>query len=187
MLFRSGMSAPFARSSDRPLFFVRVNRVLVRLRARERMEPKGCPYSRGLAVSLTERPCSQHGVPRSGRERSEAIVGHLGSARAVRGARDAVVCRIERVLYLFDRPNGIGVGVSGSGFRARRTSMRRAFGGCLGTRRRRRTWHAAKSHGEPRAGFDPWISEWGNPPARVPTHESIVRRSEEHTSELQSH
>jgi hypothetical protein len=43
-------------------------------------------------------------------------------------------------------------------------ALRRAFGGCLGTRRRRRTWHAAKSHGEPRAGVDPWVSEWGNPP-----------------------
>jgi hypothetical protein len=46
----------------------------------------------------------------------------------------------------------------------RSLSKRRAFGGCLGTRRRRRTWHAAKSHGEPRAGVDPWMSEWGNPP-----------------------
>ncbi len=45
-------------------------------------------------------------------------------------------------------------------------SERRAFGGCLGTRRRRRTWHAAKSLGEPRAGFDPRMSEWGNPSAR---------------------
>src|SRR3978361_990812 len=43
---------------------------------------------------------------------------------------------------------------------------KRAFGGCLGTRRGRRTWHAAKSFGEPRAGFDPKISEWGNPSAR---------------------
>src|SRR5579872_732700 len=46
----------------------------------------------------------------------------------------------------------------------------RAFGGCLGTRRRRRTWHAAQSHGEPRAGIDPWISEWGNPPSNGDHH-----------------
>ena len=30
--------------------------------------------------------------------------------------------------------------------------------------RRRRTWYAAISHGELRTGFDPWVSEWGNPP-----------------------
>jgi hypothetical protein len=39
----------------------------------------------------------------------------------------------------------------------------RAFGGCLGAKRRRRTWLAAKSHGELQASVDPWISEWGNP------------------------
>ena len=39
----------------------------------------------------------------------------------------------------------------------------RAYGGCLGANRRRRTWQAAKSFGEPQAGFDPEISEWGNP------------------------
>ena len=42
--------------------------------------------------------------------------------------------------------------------------LRRAYGGCLGARRRRRTWLAAISLGEPLAGFDPGISEWGNPP-----------------------
>ena len=40
----------------------------------------------------------------------------------------------------------------------------RAFGECLGTKRRRRTWHSAKSCGETRAVFDPQVSEWGNPP-----------------------
>ena len=49
----------------------------------------------------------------------------------------------------------------------------RASGGCLGTERRRRTWHAAKSPGEMRAIGDPGISEWGNPPARVSSAESI--------------
>src|SRR5438552_16649268 len=39
----------------------------------------------------------------------------------------------------------------------------RAHGGCLGRSRRRRTWQAAISLGEPQAGFDPGISEWGNP------------------------
>ena len=39
----------------------------------------------------------------------------------------------------------------------------RAHGGCLGFRRRRRTWQAAKRHGDPQAGLDPCISEWDNP------------------------
>jgi hypothetical protein len=40
----------------------------------------------------------------------------------------------------------------------------RADGGCLGIDRRRRTRKAAISFGEPLTGFDPEISEWGNPP-----------------------
>jgi hypothetical protein len=51
----------------------------------------------------------------------------------------------------------------------------RAPGGCLGAKRRRRTWHAATSPGEPRAGFDPGISEWGNPPQRWGTAARIDR------------
>ena len=39
----------------------------------------------------------------------------------------------------------------------------RAYGGCLGAKSRRRTRSTAKSFGEPQAGFDPEISEWGNP------------------------
>ena len=48
-------------------------------------------------------------------------------------------------------------------YEALRSSARRAFGGCLGVERRRRTWQAAKSSGESPADFDPEISEWGNP------------------------
>ena len=44
------------------------------------------------------------------------------------------------------------------------SSSKRAFGGCLGTKRRRRTWYAAKSGGEARTAIDPSMSEWGNPP-----------------------
>jgi hypothetical protein len=44
----------------------------------------------------------------------------------------------------------------------------RAHGGCLGRRRRRKTWQAAISFGEPQAGFDPEISEWGNPRGQNP-------------------
>ena len=39
----------------------------------------------------------------------------------------------------------------------------RAHGGCLGVERRRRAWLAAISFGEPQAGVDPKIPEWGNP------------------------
>ena len=39
----------------------------------------------------------------------------------------------------------------------------RADGGCLGIGRRRRTRIAAISFGELLTGFDPEISEWGNP------------------------
>ena len=39
----------------------------------------------------------------------------------------------------------------------------RAYGGCLGIRRRRRTRPAAKSFGELQASIEPEISEWGNP------------------------
>ena len=41
--------------------------------------------------------------------------------------------------------------------------LQRAHGGCLGDQRRRRTWTAAKSSGEPLSGCDPEVSEWGNP------------------------
>ena len=39
----------------------------------------------------------------------------------------------------------------------------RAYGGCLGVKRLRRTQQAAISHGKPQAGIKPWVSEWGNP------------------------
>ena len=50
----------------------------------------------------------------------------------------------------------------------RRVKVRRAYGECLGIRRRRRTQRAAKSHGELRANGDPWESEWGNPAGEEP-------------------
>jgi hypothetical protein len=57
---------------------------------------------------------------------------------------------------------------SGSSARKKRwvsfmVKLLRAYGGCLGANRRGRTWQAAISLGEPQAGFDPGISEWGNP------------------------
>jgi hypothetical protein len=44
-----------------------------------------------------------------------------------------------------------------------KVKLQRAHGGCLGDERRRRTWTAAISSGEPLTGFDPEISEWDNP------------------------
>ena len=46
----------------------------------------------------------------------------------------------------------------------------RAHGGCLGATSRRRAWMAAKSGGEPSAGVDPSIPEWGNPPGVMPRY-----------------
>jgi len=40
--------------------------------------------------------------------------------------------------------------------------VERARSGCLGGRRRRRAWQAAKSPGELQASVDPGIPEWGN-------------------------
>ena len=46
----------------------------------------------------------------------------------------------------------------------------RAYGGCLGAKSRRRTRSTAKSFGEPQAGFDPEISEWGNLAGVISSH-----------------
>ncbi len=51
-----------------------------------------------------------------------------------------------------------------------KVKLQRAYGGCLGARGRRRTQRAAISHGEPQAGFDPWVSEWGNPLRVMPQY-----------------
>ena len=45
------------------------------------------------------------------------------------------------------------------------TNERRAHGGCLGFRRRRRTRRAAKLPGDRQERLDPGVSEWGNPRA----------------------
>src|SRR5215472_16228808 len=53
--------------------------------------------------------------------------------------------------------------------------LRRAHGGCLGDQRRRRTWTAAKSSGEPLTGCDPEVSEWGNPRRDyLPSHAEYI-------------
>jgi hypothetical protein len=51
----------------------------------------------------------------------------------------------------------------------------KANGGCLGVKSRRRTWYTAKSVGEPCAGANPAMSEWGNPAVKrqSPTAEHI--------------
>ena len=40
---------------------------------------------------------------------------------------------------------------------------RSANGGCLGSKRRGRTWYSAKSPGELETSDNPGVSEWGNP------------------------
>ena len=47
-----------------------------------------------------------------------------------------------------------------------RDKYRKAHGGCLGSRRRRRARQAAKSRGEARTAYDPRMPEWGNPAVR---------------------
>ena len=49
----------------------------------------------------------------------------------------------------------------------------RADGGCLGIGRRRRTRIAAISFGELLTGFDPEISEWGNPPGVISRYHTL--------------
>ena len=58
------------------------------------------------------------------------------------------------MLYIFAKTNVSSLA---------KVKIKRAYGGCLGARRRRRTRQAAKRHGELQASMDPWISEWGNP------------------------
>ena len=64
--------------------------------------------------------------------------------------------------------------------------LTRAQGGCPGTIRRRRTRSAAKSCGEPQAGIDPQISEWGNPEAHPKvdrTQQCVCQRQAGKTAE----
>ena len=51
--------------------------------------------------------------------------------------------------------------------RGRSAKRIRAHEGCLGIRRRRRTRKTATNLGEPSAGFDPGVSEWGNPASLI--------------------
>ena len=53
-------------------------------------------------------------------------------------------------------------------FPMREEKILRAHGGCLGTRRRRRTRQAAISCGEAQTALDPQISDWGNPVRVMP-------------------
>ena len=64
-------------------------------------------------------------------------------------------------------------------------SNTRAYGGCLGIAGRGRTCKAAKSHGEPHTGFEPWVSAWGNPSAfgqRPPIYRGGQRGELKHLS-----
>lgn len=55
---------------------------------------------------------------------------------------------------------------------------RRANGGCLGFRRRRRTRPAAKIRGDLHARIDPRVSEWGNPCRRSLHARPCCRRAD---------
>jgi len=44
-----------------------------------------------------------------------------------------------------------------------KVKLQRATGGCLGAKSRGRAWRTTIRLGEPRAGCDPRIPEWGNP------------------------
>jgi hypothetical protein len=52
----------------------------------------------------------------------------------------------------------------------RKVKLKKAYGGCLGAKSRRRARSAAKRPGEPQAGIDPGIPEWGNPMGAIPHH-----------------
>ena len=57
---------------------------------------------------------------------------------------------------------------------------RSANGGCLGSKRRRRTWNPAKSFGELETSDNPKMSEWGNPALEIGSlvYEYIVYEGE---------
>ena len=80
-----------------------------------------------------------------------------------------------------------GHGAEANGRAAANSAKRiRAHDGCLGIRRLRRTRKTATSSGEPSTGFDPEVSEWGNPAALTGGHRwmnQIVRRSDTRGSE----
>ena len=57
-------------------------------------------------------------------------------------------------------------------------AYRRAHGGCLGTDRRGRARQAAIDLGEPHAGCDPGVPEWGNPASVMARHREIGANGE---------
>ena len=77
------------------------------------------------------------------------------------------------VSYLARAEEGREIGWKWPGAGGEKIKHIRAQGECPGTDCRRRTWQAAKSHGEPQAGVDPWISEWGNPAGVMPRHHGL--------------
>ena len=100
-----------------------------------------CPLHSSFFVQIVER------TPTRSRRRLEPLPPRGVATRTGIGAR-----LVDRILRdMFDTCLRDTV------------KLRRAYGGCLGSQRRRRTWTAAISSGEPLTGFDPEISEWGNP------------------------
>ena len=73
----------------------------------------------------------------------------------VRGSRTLTTAQQEKIQErpVLGKNNFTEQLVSGS--YDEKIKLQRAQGGCPGTIRRRRTWQAAKSYGEPQAGTDP--------------------------------
>ena len=100
--------------------------------------------------------------------KNHADMKHFRSGLRLRTERRVLETYVESealrpVLQKGDREQGERIGEEICLY-AVENKKRRAFGECLGTKRRRRTQHFAKSRGEMRAIDDPRVSEWGNPP-----------------------
>ena len=139
---------------DDAVVFVRVNQVLVRLWARETAMGQAQAWSGGSSVDRSYRLTGCCGILRSSGEGSEALERSVGAV--VRRGRRIVCCVLSKSVRR-RRMTGAGASLGSgfgmlseasaedgfcawwrTGFRAcpAMLSKRRAFGGCLGTRRR---------------------------------------------------
>ena len=114
--------------------------------------------------------CIEHNVSRA-QKRKRDVRGSPRRWRGARGPGEAYFATGKasdegregaNIGYVTERPEEAGAARGGRG-KLGVVKLIRAYGGCLGAKRRRRTRLAAKSFGEPQAGNDPEISEWGNP------------------------
>jgi hypothetical protein len=121
----------------------------------------------GAVAQLVERQLCKLDVVGSTPISSTSLCADLGSARAAPGRAanwhsDNRIRRVRRASHSevfagFRSPKGLDLDLERGVARAERlgrpefwvTKLLRACGGCLGSRRRRRTWVAAISYGEP--------------------------------------